>query len=1033
MSSEVLDTFADLSDWTTVASGQAHIDLSRADGVEGHALQLDFDFKGGGGFVVARKPFTFDLPDAYTFCFDMRGVSPHNRLEFKLVDREGHNVWWYHRDAFEFPTDWQQVRIPHREITFAWGPASSDTLAQVGAIEFVIATGSGGKGTVWIRDLRLEDHSFRSIPRVRASSAEAGHAPHCVLDHDPATSWRSVDSTMPQWLRLDFLQEREYGGVIIHWASPRHTRVFQVQTSMDEVQWETVYTTSRAAGERSYVYLPATVSRYLQLTFFPSGDNTSDGITALDIQPYAFSRSHHTFFQHIARCEDKGLYPKYWYGEQTYWSPVGLVDAGMGQALLNEEGMVEVDRGRFAIEPFLFVDGILVTWADAARTQTLEQGYLPMPSSIWHHDGMRLTTTVCVAGDTDQPVLYIRYRLANTGMTSRPVRLFATFRPFQVTPPWQAFGRFGGVVPIASLAYRSGRVWVNDSQVVIPLTAPSQFGAVAFEQGAITTYLKTGELPAQTDVSDAFHYASGALRYDLEVAPGSVQEVYLAVPFAGRDGARDGQPAPSLTLSDAVDAFATAARAWGMRLGDVQIELPPQIQSYTDTMKTAVAHILINRDGPALQPGPRRYTRAWMRDGAIMAAALLRLGCSDDVRAFIRWYAQYQAVDGNVPAIVDPTGPDWLAEHDSHGEFIYGVMEYVRCTGDRALLSEMWPAVLKAVAYIETLRRQRLTPAFETPEKCVYYGLLPESVSHEGYLAHPVHAYWDDFWALQGLKDALAMAELLDDGTQIARLAALRDAFRDTLYASIQTTMAERHIDYVPGSVEWADPDAAATAIALTLVDEGHHLPAAATEHTFSHYLEHVGRRRRGAVEWTNYTPYEIRIIGALVRLGKRQEAHELLAFFVSDRRPLAWNQWPEIAWRDPKSPAHIGDLPHAWIGAEYVLAFLSLFAFEREADASLVIAAGVPEAWLHGGDTVSVKGLHTHYGRLNYTLRREGTNTLCLALTGNLTMPPGGIIAKPPLPGPVVRVEINGRYTAILDAESVRIDQCPAEVLISI
>ena len=37
-------------------------------------------------------------------------------------------------------------------------------------------------------------------------------------------------------------------------------------------------------------------------------------------------------------------------------------------------------------------------------------------------------------------------------------------------------------------------------------------------------------------------------------------------------------------------------------------------------------------------------------------------------------------------------------------------------------------------------------------------GLLPISVSHEGYLAQPVHSYWDDFWALRGLRDAAYLA-----------------------------------------------------------------------------------------------------------------------------------------------------------------------------------------------------------------------------------------------------------------------------------
>ncbi len=38
------------------------------------------------------------------------------------------------------------------------------------------------------------------------------------------------------------------------------------------------------------------------------------------------------------------------------------------------------------------------------------------------------------------------------------------------------------------------------------------------------------------------------------------------------------------------------------------------------------AHILINRDGPAIQPGPRRYTRSWVRDCVIMGAALAKAG-----------------------------------------------------------------------------------------------------------------------------------------------------------------------------------------------------------------------------------------------------------------------------------------------------------------------------------------------------------------------------------------------------------------------
>jgi hypothetical protein len=339
----------------------------------------------------------------------------------------------------------------------------------------------------------------------------------------------------------------------------------------------------------------------------------------------------------------------------------------------------------------------------------------------------------------------------------------------------------------------------------------------------------------------------------------------------------------------------------------------------------------------------------------------------------------------------------------------------------------MWPAVSKAVDYLDVPRQQRLTPAYNTPEKRACYGLLPESASHEGYLAHPVHAYWDDFWTLRGLKDAAAMAEVMDDPTQVGRMAALRDAFRETLQASLQMTMRARHIEYIPGSVEWADFDPTATAVAITQIDELSLLPEAALDHTFEKYLLGFRERHTGKVEWINYTPYEIRLIGALVRLGKRQSAYELAEFFLSDRRPQPWNQWPEIAWRDATTPGHLGDLPHSWISAEYMLAFLSMLAFEREADHALVIAAGIPEAWLTAG--VTVRDLPTHYGRLSYTLRQEDADTLYVSISGALAVPPGKIVIQPPLAAPLVQVEVNGERIHTFDAERVVINRCPAEI----
>jgi hypothetical protein len=504
--------------------------------------------------------------------------------------------------------------------------------------------------------------------------------------------------------------------------------------------------------------------------------------------------------------------------------------------------------------------------------------------------------------------------------------------------------------------------------------------------------------------------------------------VELAVPFRERPALGPGggtvRPAAGPT------ARADVTRIWQATLGKVGIRLAEGESECLAPLRTAAGHILVNRDGPALQPGPRRYTRSWIRDGATMCAALLRMGHSSEVRDFLEWYAPHQAIDGNVPCAVDRNGPDWLPEHDSHGQLVFTLAEYFRFTGDSDLLVRLWPAALAAVGYLETLRATRCTAEYRTPEKADRFGILPESVSHEGYLAQPVHAYWDDFWALRGLDDAVDLANAIGDTPQASRIATLRDELHASLYASIAATIAAKNLAYVPGSVEWADFDPTATATALSTTDAADRLPAGPLAAMFDEYLAGVRRRRRGEIDWNNYTAYEIRSLGALVRLGRRADAHELLAFFLGDRRPRPWNQWPEISWRDPRSPGHLGDVPHAWIGAEYVLALLGMFAYERPADASLVLAAGVSDAWLDAGE-VAVEGLPTWWGPLGYTLRRSGARALQLHLVPGLRPPPGGLVVRPPLRGPLASVAVDGQPIADFDAEGVTLGAIPGTVVL--
>src|SRR5688500_19318344 len=141
----------------------------------------------------------------------------------------------------------------------------------------------------------------------------------------------------------------------------------------------------------------------------------------------------------------------------------------------------------------------------------------------------------------------------------------------------------------------------------------------------------------------------------------------------------------------------------------------------------------------------------------------------------------------------------------------------------------MWTHVVKVVSYMDSLRKSRMTPQYEEvgPNRA-FYGLLPPSISHEGYSAKPMHSYWDDFFALRGFKDAVAMAGVLGRPDDARRITAIRDEFAVDLYASIAEAMRKHRIDFIPGSADLGDFDATSTTIAVSPGGELGRLPAPA-------------------------------------------------------------------------------------------------------------------------------------------------------------------------------------------------------------
>ncbi|HMF07700.1 MAG TPA: hypothetical protein VKJ00_01115, partial [Thermoanaerobaculia bacterium] len=652
----------------------------------------------------------------------------------------------------------------------------------------------------------------------------------------------------------------------------------------------------------------------------------------------------------------------------------------------------------------------------------LSEGDLPIPTATWRLGAAKLTITALADGPPGRSWLRMRYRISNPHPRPLRSRLFLAIRPFQVDPPTQFLNGPGGATPIREIAWDGTAVVVGGERVLFPETRPSGFGAAPFDQGPITEFLARGALPREPSVRDGFGYASAALAFDLEVPAGAGKDVLLRLPIHASAPEAGGDSRISFQQS-----LEAVSRAWRSRLSRVVLAGPEPVRVLARIVRTNLAFALIERDGPALRPGTRAYARSWIRDGALIAQALLRLKNADVARAYAEWFAPFQDLDGRVPCCVDRRGADPVPENDSHGELLFLIGEVERFTGDRAFLDRMLPHAERAVAYIDRLRQSRRTEAFRESGKLPFFGLLPESISHEGYSAKPVHSYWDDFWALAGLREAAELAAAANRGDLARSWTTMADEFERDLLASLARTIASHGLDYVPGSAELADLDPTSTTIALDPASLADRLPQPQLTNTFERYFSELERRVDPGTAWDAYTPYETRMIGAFVRLGWRNRIPALLDFFLAGRRPAAWNQWAEVVGREPRKPRFVGDVPHAWVGADFIRSVLDLFAYERRSDQALVLGAGISRAWLSSGQNVGVRALATPYGSLTYSLRRE-TKGLNASIAGGTRIPPGGLVLAPPLEGGACRASIDGR-SAPFDGRELVLRQLPALV----
>ena len=339
-------------------------------------------------------------------------------------------------------------------------------------------------------------------------------------------------------------------------------------------------------------------------------------------------------------------------------------------------------------------------------------------------------------------------------------------------------------------------------------------------------------------------------------------------------------------------------------------------------------------------PGPYTYKRFWFRDAVFILHPLLTLGGIERVRRALGQFAPRQRRDGY---FLSQEG-----EWDSNGEVLWMYGRFARLTGESP--SAGWTdAAVKGARWIQ---RKRLPRDARRPEA----GLLPAGFSAE-HLGPNDFYYWDDFWAVAGLREISRLPGV--PPAFAAECAREADEFLATIERSIPAGKQRRFPGAIPAS-PYRRMDSGA--IGSIVADYPLQLFPAADERILltADYLR--GHSFHGGVFMQNMIHsglnvyLTIHLAQVWLRAGQPEAVWPLLDRIAD--LASSTGQWPE-AIHPRTGGGCMGDGQHIWAAAEWLMLMRNLLV--REEGDRLVLGAGIAPAWLADGPVALEPTLTPH------------------------------------------------------------------------
>lgn len=758
-----------------------------------------------------------------------------------------------------------------------------------------------------------------------------------------------------------------------------------------------------------------------------------------------------------------------------YWNMVGVKDHHQ-ESLIGQAGEVEPVYDNYVLQFFLFNPRTKqlhfpqfpkANGSQSPLQQQLERGYLPVVKTTYHSpmgiavEEKVIATTV---GIRQRSVVLARFTAQLSSSVPTEAWLCLAVSPTGPTgfERHDKAGRYSSDKRLSFLKYSSADrlVEVNARWGPIFSTPPVSFGLYGNERSsydpdhylnysAYQDLASNGSLNGQDNAADWIAgLCTGVFAWPVNLTPDNPSfslDVKLPVDdYRGADDLQELQAANPDTLE------ANNHHFWTNKLDNsgFQAALPPTVAHLFDLFRTCRANLLILADDGQIHPGPTIYDSFWVRDSSVEGIACALSGDQDlSEQQFGRHYPTvfnfgYErlgpvSLRGFFGGEHEKNDREW----DSNGQALWALGRFDRILGSsRSFGAGMfYPYIIEGARWLRDNRSA--------------YGLLHSGWSAEHIGDKDKPHYWDDFWGIAGLWEAAQLAQRIGAGAEAGEIWAIYDDLKQATADSIRWVLTEQarrgfwetFIPTGPGDVGRLDSTMVGALAYFhpcrlfmgSKLGADIDLAARLTVETIWSRFMDGGFRHDSA--WNCYGPYlTLQLAHSFLLMGDVNRMDRCLGWVVGNagyarvsRYDGSADFWQVVlgAWNEqhcypiakdfaeiPGRWWYMGDIPHGWACAEFMMLLRDILFFEADEDGSphIYLAPGVMPHWVKDGQSVKVVNAPTVFGtEFGFELIHNQTSkTVKIEI---LQQPPGHVgFIYPCRFGNVVSLSVDGNFLAV-------------------